>query len=62
MKNKQQKQTIIKIAQTKINIKIKNQHNKFQSQQSNQQALPTRRESPNTPKINDEKYNHIGIK
>jgi hypothetical protein len=30
------KQTIIKPTQIKINIKINNQHNKLQSQQSNQ--------------------------
>jgi hypothetical protein len=32
---KTKKQTIIKTTPTKINSKIKNQHNKFQSQQSN---------------------------
>ena len=35
LKNKQQKQTIIKTTQININRKIKNQHNKLQSQQSN---------------------------
>jgi len=42
---------MIKTAQIKIN----NRHNKFQSQQSNQQVLPTRIKSPNIAKINNKK-------
>jgi hypothetical protein len=48
-------QAIIKTTQIKIKGKIKNQNNKLQSQQSNQQMLPTRRKSPNTTKIKNKK-------
>jgi hypothetical protein len=50
---KLKKNTIIEISLIKINLKIENQHNKFQSQQSNQQMLLTRRNNPNTTKINN---------